>query len=328
MTRIATAMAALLMGAAMPMAAQAAQPAAASATACNEACLEGVMTSYLDALGRRDPKAAPFAANARTTENEQLVAPGDGLWGTIGGYSGYRHVFADPRTGEVAAFVAIEEQGSPALLTVRLKVAGQRITQAEMLVARSQGPGSFLNTKLGAVKPIFLEKLPADKRLSREELIRRTNLYFDAIVKGNGNIAPFHALCNRTENGIQTTNNPDLQVPGASKDQPSNPAGCRDQISSGIFSYITEVNPRRYLLVDESRGLVFGMFMFRHAGRVTSVNVPGRGEVKMFPAAMKPFNVEVSELFKIADGQIREIEAVMVELPYRTPSAWAGQEKK
>jgi hypothetical protein len=36
----------------------------------------------------------------------------------------------------------------------------------------------------------------------------------------------------------------------------------------------------------------------------------------MGAAATRPFSVDVAELFRIKDGQIRKVEALMVSLPY------------
>jgi len=306
-------------GPAVPAAAQNAAPG------CDQRCLTGIMETYLDALARRAPADAALAANVVATENEQPVAPGDGLWGTITGLGSYRHIVSDPTAGSVAAFFALKEQGTGALAMVRLQVADRRITEVETIVVRGEGTNRFLKSEYGPVKPVFERVLPVAQRLSRDELIRITDGYFEAIEQSRSAAAKFHKDCNRTENGIQTTNNPAFGMPGSNPNSSNTPGqGCAAQIDTGIFGYITEIKPRRYLLVDESRGLVFGVFMFRHEGRLTEVDVPGRGKVKMIREAMRPFNVTVSELFKIEDGQIREIEAVMAELPYRTRSPWKG----
>lgn len=295
-------------------------PVAASANpGCDRGCLNGQMDRFLTALAERRAGDLPFAVEAINTQNEMLVAPGDGLWATVSGLKGYRHVMADPTTGEVAAFVTLLEQGEPVLAMVRLKISGTQIAASEILVVRGDG---FLSTDQTKVMPVFEEVVPANKRMSRDQLIAITDTYFEAIEKDRGDVAPFHAQCNRVENGVQTTNNPQLSVPGA--EGPSEPMGCHSQLDAGVFSYITKISPRRYHIVDEERGLVFGMFRFRHDGTLTEVRGLDGKVRPMIPAAKRPFDVQVSELFKIEDGQIREIEAVMVTLPYRTPDAFPG----
>lgn len=298
-------------------AAQAVAPAVAPAGGCDQSCLNGIMDRYLDALVRRAPADAPLAANAIVTENEQFVAPGDGLWGTITGLGTYRHVVADPTAGSVMAYVALKEQGVGALAMIRLQVSDRRIVEVETIIARGEGTSPFLHSEHGPVKPIFEQVVPPAQRLGRNELIRITDGYFNAIEQSRSSAAKFHPDCNRNENGIQTTNNAALGSGSPGR-------GCAAQIDSGIFGYITQIQPRRYLVVDETRGLVFGVFMFRHEGRLTQVTGPDGTVTKMFPSALRPFNVVVSELFKIENGQIREIEAVMTELPYRSQTPWKG----
>ncbi len=83
------------------------------------------------------------------------------------------------------------------------------------------------------------------------------------------------------------------------------------------------MKPRRYLAVDVERGLVSGMFMFRHAG-TEKTYVNDKGETVPFGEAMlRKQAVVISELFKIEDGRIRRIEAVMTGgLDLDAPSGW------
>ncbi len=315
-------MAGIAVAAAMASPAAAQTQPAQPQPGCDRSCLSGQMNRFLDALAARQPGRISFAVDARNTQNEMLVKPGDGLWATISGLKGYRHVLADPQTGEVAAFFNLEEQGEPVLAMARLKIAGSQIADSEILVVRNDG---FLNAGQTQVNPDFLSVVPPAKRMTREQLIAITDTYFEAIEQGDGDVAPFHAKCNRVENGVQTTNNPQLAVPGANG--PTQPMGCHDQIEAGVFNYITDISPRRYHIVDPERGLVFGVFRFRHDGTLTEVRGADGSVRPMIAAAKRPFDVQVSELFKIEDGQIKQIEAVMVELPYRTPDAFPGDNR-
>ncbi|MEI9963861.1 MAG: hypothetical protein WDM92_03360 [Caulobacteraceae bacterium] len=315
-----------LAGAACLAAAASAAAPAHAAPACDEACLDGVADQYLAALVARDPSRLPLAANARYTENTRPMKFGDGLWATASGLGPYRHHFDDVAQGQAGLYSVIEENGSPALFTLRLKVVAGKITEAEALVVRQQTMGAFLRTDATTVKPIWNEPTPPDERMSREAMIKAVDHYFDGLNQGNGDIVPFDDDCTRTENGTQTVNNP----PGTEKasmfpDHPELKLGemtCRAQFNTGLVKYIHEVNPRRYVIVDPAKGLVFGFFMFHHPGNITEVDVPGVGKVPMIKAALAPFDVEVAELFKLKHGKIREIEAEMVSLPYRSDTGW------
>ncbi len=58
--------------------------------------------------------------------------------------------------------------------------------------------------------------VPPSERSSHEELIEIADGYFETIERNDGTIRTrFHPDCNRVENGVQTTNNPDFVVPVA-----------------------------------------------------------------------------------------------------------------
>jgi len=65
-----------------------------------------------------------------------------------------------------------------------------------------------------------------------------------------------------------------------------------------------------------------GAFMFNTPGTVEYVNVPGVGKVRESRAALRPFSEEVDEIFKIKDGKIEAIIAVMTGLPFGDTSGW------
>jgi hypothetical protein len=146
-------------------------------------------------------------------------------------------------------------------------------------------------------------------------LIATADRYFTAI---DGGKAPFGPDCNRVQNGTQTTNNPAVQIPGMTWNPFS--LGCQAQIDTTFFSFVDNVRPRRFAVVDRERGLVFGMFMFHVGGTVTSYTPPGRDAMPALPQNLSPYTIAVAELYKITDGQIGRIEALQVNVPYGTPS--------
>lgn len=124
-------------------------------------------------------------------------------------------------------------------------------------------------------------------------------------------MVPFHKECNRFENGAQTTNNPSTVA-----------SGCKEQFDKKMYSYITKVRNRRFLMADKEKGLVFGIQMFDMPGK--------REDFKYFPTPFdelptrfyKPRSLLLAEMFKIVDGQILSIEAVMVNAPFGATSGW------
>jgi hypothetical protein len=288
-----------------------AQPAAAS---CDRTCLGGIVDQYLAAVVAHDPSKAPLAASVKFTEDGVQLKPGEGLWATATGLGGYKLDFAEPAAGGVGAYVVIEENGTPALLGMRLKVVNRKITEAETLVARKQ-TANILNTdNLTAPRPIFLEDVPAEARPARAEMVSLVNKYFDGIEQGDGDIVPFAPDCIRIENGIQTCPSSSSSRLGA--------LSCRAQLNTKIFTYIRTVSPRRFPIVDSERGLVLAIVRFNHPGNQQTVDVPGRGKMTMGKYSEWPNSTQIAELFKVQDRKIQEITAVIVTAAYQAPMGW------
>ena len=68
-----------------------------------------------------------------------MLQPGQGSWATIDSTGSYRHVFADPHTGNVGAIITVTEHGAPAMLDLRLRVMDGEIHEIETLYIRDPG---------------------------------------------------------------------------------------------------------------------------------------------------------------------------------------------
>ena len=284
-------------------------PAKAADQPCERGCLEGFVNDYLAAMVAHDPKRLPVTPNVKFTEDDVALKLGDALWGTASGLGKYKLYFADPEAGQVGFFGTIQENGTGAALALRLKIENRKISEVETVVVRSARTAMLMDNA-GSPDPILLETVPAADRKPRAELIATTNQYFEAIEQGNGKVAPFDQECNRFENGMKT----------------SGTVGCSDQLDTQVFNYIRKIYPRRYLVVDRERGLVFGFFMFNHPGNILWVNVPGEGKHDMPASAKRPFSVDVAEGFAIRNGKIRKVEALMTALPYGAKSPYVPAE--
>src|SRR4051812_36771134 len=87
-----------------------AQGQAAAKQACDEACLTKILDQYLDALVIHDVKRAPLAKAVRFSENDVMLKPGDGVWGTVSGVDRSKELkFTDPIGGSAGYFGVIEE---------------------------------------------------------------------------------------------------------------------------------------------------------------------------------------------------------------------------
>jgi hypothetical protein len=98
--------------------------------------------------------------------------------------------------------------------------------------------------------------------------------------------------------------------------------GIRENMNTGIWTYIKSIDLRRFLVVDEKMGIVLGLLMFNHPGNVKSADVPGVGKVPMPPVTQRPSSVEAGEFFKVESGKIRQIEGVTIALRYGSQTGW------
>ena len=195
---------------------------------------------------------------------------------------------------------------------------GGRISEGEMLVVRPKDGYVFGDPLALKDKPIFREALTTSQRRPRAELVRIADSYFEGLAHATETLTPFDPHCQRIENGVITASNPDpkprLLVWKLD---------CHAQFATHFSQFITNIRERRFPIVDEERGLVYGEVFFDHAGRMKTQTLAD-GTISPVPPDMQvPFTFEIGELFKISDGKIMRIEAVVIPAPYGMRSGWS-----
>jgi hypothetical protein len=275
----------------------AALPAAdKSASGCDRACLQGFIDSYLDAMAKHDPSKLPVAASVKFTENGKEMKLGDGFWKTAGPAT-YRLYALDPAASDAAAQAVVAENGALDTFFVRLKLKDKKIAEAETLVCRKGQATFFAPEKMSTAPAIYSENVPDAAQSARSQLIRDASAYFNAIqTEGTPDYksAPLAPEMNRFENGVQTTNVPVMGNPAMSGSE---------QLDKGIFKELV-VDHRRFPVVDVEHGVVVGM-MFMHATE--------NGQ---------KVSLLIAEMFKISSAKIRQVQAVMVNVPNDATTGW------
>lgn len=280
------------------------------------AALYGALEAYLAALGRKDPGAVDWAPDPFITENNVRLQADDGLWGTIERLGDYRLMFADEATRQVGYFGTVIEPMDESAYTLRLGLDEMgRIEEVETIVVRQVDSSPRFENQRFYEKAILNE--PVVSPVSRDEMIMLADGYFETLQLNDGTIrTKFHPDCNRVENGVQTTNNPDFFVPVAA-------LGCEAQFRLGNYRYDDRLRGRRFPLVDEERGLVFAFGFIDHCGRLDEYRLTDGTKVKSH--IRRPHTFYLGELFKIDHGMICQIEANFITVPYHMPSPWDGR---
>jgi ketosteroid isomerase-like protein len=257
-----------------------------AASACDRSCLKSLLDTYLTAVMKHDPSAAPLAPSYRHTENALNIPLGKGVWQSVTGLGQVQRRYLDPFSGQAAYYGILAEGTQLAIVTVRLRIENRTITEAEWYIAREADPGlpgatppSSWNPQGLSATPPPERVLPAAQRLPRETMIAIVNSYFDGITSHDGTVVRAHPGCNRYENGTRVT---------------GRRGGVNDDCVSGLANFnLANVAGRRVAFVDEEAGVVLGMAVFiRRAG------------------ATLPRNA-FSEWFWIEDGRIRNIWTAM-----------------
>jgi hypothetical protein len=282
---------------------------ASAQEACDRACLRTMLDQYLNAVIKHDPAAAPLVVGFRQTENAISVRPGNGVWKSVTALGAVQRRYLDPVSGQAAYYGTMEESGGTAIVTVRVRVEGRRLTEAEWYLARADDPGLNGPRQPGRPpanlhNPDYLSKnpppdrvVPVNQRSDRATLVRIVNSYFDAITSHDNSVAMTHPGCGRVENGSPAPAGRFLP-PNASATPPAGqaapPASANNDCVSGLANFnLSMVVARRTPVVDEEAQVALGYAVFiRRPGSPTPRNV-------------------FSEWFVIDEAKIRTIYTAM-----------------
>ncbi|MFZ1992117.1 MAG: hypothetical protein WAW96_20365 [Alphaproteobacteria bacterium] len=285
--------------------------------------LEGFIDTYLKAMLAKDVAALPLARGAKFAEQGQVLDVGDGSFQTVDGLGTYRHLFADPVTGNVGMIGTVTEHGARAMLDLRLRADNGKIAEIETMIIRD--PGGYVRyEEMGKPEPTWLETVPPAERMSREDMVRTVNKYFTAMVRNDAraDYTFFHPLCDRMEHGLKTTNLKTKEAYGHSTDTDFRSMDARRQFGMGFLGFVTDIRDRRFLVLDEERQAVLAMVTLDHNGTVRKLPLSTGNVFVLPPYFSVPRTLQVVEGFKLKDGMIYRIEMTLIETPYGTPPPW------
>ncbi len=285
--------------------------------------LVDLMEQYLTALAKHDPSTVPLASNVKLVENTEVTPIGKGLWETATGGPTESKIFvADPVAGQIGFIGVIEEKHRPTILGARLKVVDGKITEIDHLVIHSGDQP--LHPNIEKPRPGLLQPLEPSERVPRDQMLEIANSYYEAIVQDNGDIAPFADECQRRENGSITANDQTQTPEEAMEDDFSvfRKMKCGEQLSTGVMSYITDINRRRFIAADEEMGLVFVFSIFVHDGEPKIMKIKGVPGITERANIWGPFDLPAAHIFKIRNGNIYEIEAIGYVAEHGIKNGW------
>jgi hypothetical protein len=275
--------------------ASAIQAEKASSTSCDRECLRGFVTKYMDAMIAHKPESLPVAAKVKFTEDCKELKLGEGFWKTITSLTNYRRDILDVRQGVAVSFLVVNEDKSPVLFVVRLKVADNKITEVETMAVHNKQEGMLFNTQNLQTESKLMAYMP-DKaeKVSREDAIKMALTYpaglkIGSFVKVDSPMAPD---AYRYENGQL------MAGPGCTFFR-----GC-DNMKTQMIPTLSQIT-QRAIAVDEELGVVAVRMNFGPGSTFDNNGV-----------------LDVWHSFKIYGGLIRAAEAYCKVVPTGTPSGW------
>ena len=246
-------------------------------TECDRACLLKIMQGYLDALVAKDPSKLKVSASVKVTENGVIAKLGDGLWKTA------------------SALVADE----------RLDFADPMLGNvASQVVVNENGSTPVLyQVRLKVVQQEIteVEAMSVRRADAANGFFNPANMKPDPIF-----LKMVDPPQRKTREELTTILNLYLDYLEGKKSGPEVPfdAGCKrfengQVTASGLSSFAAQSwsfqLTRRILVIDEEAQIVWGMFPFMQSASP----------------------LVVGEAFKIIDGKIMMIQAVMGYIPVK-----------
>jgi hypothetical protein len=257
---------------------------------CDRACLRQALDTYMAGVFKHDPAAARLTDDHYATENTAVVRNGEGFWKDISGYGALQRRYFDPVNGAVAYLGLLKQNDKDVVSSVRIKVDGGKVSEAEWFVQPEADPQRLL----GYAPPEG--SLPGSERSSRFYMISMANNYFQSGANHDASWIPTDLRCRDKE-------------PNAITSSPRHADLCHDNF--GIYKNITkDLALRRFPLVDEEAGVILGAAIWVR-----------------YPGVTRKDNM-VNEYFQIRNGAFTYIWTCNYELPKGAPvsSGWENHQ--
>lgn len=170
----------------------------------------------------------------------------------------------------------------PILFAARLKVEQGKISEIETIIARENDFAFNVKKVLETKDQDWETILPPEKRASRKALAEAADNYFALFAEGSTVSVPFAEVCDRWENGLQTT----------AADHDCSPVTFRKRIGASINH-----GPRR-VWVDTEKGISIAFMAFGGGASANKDNPTGAGLVDC-------------HMFRMRDGKVDLIQSIV-----------------
>ncbi len=265
--------------------------------------LIAIAKGYLAAAVARDPSTLRLAGTFRATENAKDVSIGEGLmWVGRTEFPAIQY-FPDPETDQIVVMGAVRDSESLSPFMLRLKTTADQIAEAEAIVSPNR-TGHFSDVAQ-LLKPdvIYDAPVPRERASDRAQLRAAADSYWTGLQESDGSLARFGYRCDKYDNGAKTTNtlrtllSPDATV-----------HTCASALNATRAARPI-ARERRFPTADVQLGVVTSLVM-----------------VDFHPIPDSPRDdagtFYMLGVFKVVDGEFRNIDEIRIILPLHSVSGW------
>lgn len=263
-------------------------PTNISTTSCDRQCLTGIVSELLLSMPANDPYSLPLASSYKATENSHPAALGMmTAWRTIT-RAGTPSLLAIDTTNQTAYFALDVEEGDPALKSVlsgRIAVVDEKITEIELFIHRSRGDHgfSFSATELPSNYARLMSPPTNRTKATREVLWKISSSLFAPTTTYNISVGDD---CHFSEIGWSVVD------PGTNGNGSLTPLGC-----SWPDAHPYDTKARVALVVDEELGFVVT------SGMIPGIVEPYSNVSAFIPDALSVAQVAQDEWVKLVEGE-------------------------
>jgi hypothetical protein len=289
---------------------------------CDRACLQGLAEQFIAAVIAHDVSKFPLAKGARYSENSVPLPIPDGFWKNATGVRPYRLYIADPEWGTIGFYARMYENGSPVIVSTRLRVFAHLVTEVETVITSERsrvapgGTAAAQTDYLGEKpRPEYTQVVPPAQRRTREELMKIVNTYFTGIENNTGDKPPiFSSHCQRLEDGRPTSNVP---VP-AGQERGGINMSCAEDLATGYHRNDNRIRSRRVMAVDVEHQVVMTSVYFDHENDAPIHTYQLKNGKTVTVNDTSPSTLQAHETFSIDREGISQVEAVFTNVTYGT----------
>jgi hypothetical protein len=289
------------------------------------------MEAYLQALVANDASSLRLAKYLKATENAEPSDFNSGLWKAATRIGSYKLIVIDKESGH-HGFVGVIWRGDSeaSICSIRIKLnSTDEIEESEILLGPDRFPGDTATDvrTLDTFRPDFDTVIPSEKRHTREELYKIAKSYYDGVNNATPELVPLSHEGNRVEQGTQITNtskyvfssfhakDPNVTLPNFAE------WSAKEQFDVGLWSS-DRVDGERFPLIDVERGLVFAYAIYKQWAKKDTTELKGFGEVGGSEMGGMKVALCMTEVFKIKEGEIFDMESAWFIGPMDQKSGW------